>query len=243
MKEITDKESERIKKLIKEKAGADEKYATVMFGEKEEKVPLGVFYDMEKMFRHFEVDDIRDLKENYNTLSKEEHIPMRVIEWAIETAKKHSDSAALKNQKNHSEMFELNNLTRQNKLLVRHNWNSACLDSVYLTNFEEIKRKTFTAYNFDVLDIRGGMISALYVQNPYKKNEENIAKAIEADGSRPFDIKFMAMKETFEDWKTNKIVTLERKIQVLQIIDKRGRREEEEEPVPSDSVKVPSLYF
>jgi len=143
-----------------------EKFASLVC--KDTNVPYKAAESFLKKIDLYELTDIKEIKDNYQTISSSKHLPLTVWIEVIKTAFKgilDVESIFDKNLKHTSD----ENLKVYGEMsfgsFIKPNFNLCLLENVYLNNFEFTKNDYFEAVEFDILDIRGDKIKGVFMYN------------------------------------------------------------------------------
>jgi len=151
--------------------------------------------------KYFEVDNIQDLFDNYEFLSK----PTKQIEITSHTDQFKKRNIVKLTGKKLSEAEYLDALCgltdsyKNPKRVI----NSVDLHNVYLENFEFIKTELFELCKFDIKDSWDKTLPGMFVYknlmntSQEEKNIEQLEKVLYSDGATSFDIDFWAVPEKY----------------------------------------------
>ncbi len=244
MKEITDQKIYEGRQELERKFYSKGEIPKVEMGDYRHELPEEFLRTAEKVVKYYEADSISDIKENYRLVTKENIIPFKILKWHIEQAVK---------SKGYVDMVKkgldegIDSILRVSKRFVpKQNLNIVTIDNVYITNFQDTHKYSFDICEFEIYDIHGGTMSGMYTTRLFghNKNESKLAKLEmikTADGSRPFDLTVQALSEQYKDRKTKKIITLEKKLHVIDIRDPRKELSEAEVSPDGLVVDLPVL--
>lgn len=248
MKKITDEF--KIKKIKNMDKYLREDGYPLKIGDKEVRIPKRIIESLEKKMNLYEIENVKDLKENYHILSKVSFPPMDFMLWVVgETLNGNLDGFSLIEKADPKELdllFELSHSASSRRELGV-NYNQSVMDNVYLSNFNFIKNKLFEACEFDIRDRHEDLVRgvSVYKGGPLLGLEdlsEKIKIALSASEAEPFDITFLALSERYLVEKNGILVPRGKKIFVADIRRSKGKSENIED-VPSDDYILPIFDF
>ncbi len=207
MREITDDKREEDRLKIRMAYFLDE-VPTIGQGESKVELPKALVEEVQTYVRIFEVDDIRDLRENYAALSQTSKLPKCMVKWL---SKQNYDATGLKDM-TPQEYMEFLALTHAADAAWKfeHNFNQVMLPHVYLQNPRYIKRKTFEACQFDILDRHFEMMPGVYFyrHNPPMSIDDTLqtqlAAAVNASPLTTFELGVQVMGRKFPVFKNGR---------------------------------------
>jgi len=200
-----------------------------------------------RLTRIYEVDNIKDLldQDNYSELTFTEPLTKRIRTSSNEIIKDRFKGLRQQQKfewirynfdiEEHEEFkayqrfdFSLSYSISTNLVLVR-------MFNVYALNFENIIRKTWQAWDFDIFDGTGAIIKAglPYRHGEYQDTDllEKFNKMKNLNGSKPVDIVFRPLPINYTNSKGS-VISCDPKIMILNISDFGGDRHKTREPVP-----------
>jgi hypothetical protein len=219
--------------------------------EQEINVPRRVISAIEKKVRLYEVDDIKDLERNYDTLTKTSRIPLPIWSWLISTY----FSLLIKDKNFRREQFRIQNvydkmykdkeflLTWTGSSISKFNFNIVSIDNVFLRNINIIKNKSFEASKFDIKDRHDRTIEGIFVYHhvPSQEQDELSKKQLEevltAYDSTKFDLQFIAFLEYY-----NQKRHLRKRLLIHDIRKNRGKSYQSID-VPYNTSKSPIFHM
>ena len=165
MREITEsyleKELSKAEKIIREKGSLKLRF----FGEELE-IPEFFLRQYERFTKAYELDDVNDIKQNYQTLSTGTELPyfsnvrrnMWGFRYVVPIVLRHKEEML----RNESEIKELKYLAGLNKE-TNGTPSFGNIDNIYFENLEFNRKHLFEACEFDVLDKYDDRIRGIFV--------------------------------------------------------------------------------
>lgn len=170
MKDMTQEWAESIKL----ESTKDQRSYT-LFGEKQE-IPDHIFEAMIKNYKYYEMKNIKEVIENYDSLIIRYRLSIRTMMWIVnlmgKIAKKMrvmKEFMVLDSQFGSLQRELFGTDYRMSDILTRKITFPAqlILTDVKLENFQHIQNNLFSAYKFDVVDIQGNKMEAVYVYEEF----------------------------------------------------------------------------
>ncbi len=225
MKEITKKEVSRLEKELEQKYYSKDDLPKVNIGESEFSIPRNILNKIEQKMRVYEVDDIKDLKNNYFELTKENIVPFSIVKWMAKIAfDAYKNDPHIKTLMEDAKYEGINDVLRNKKagFIPKINLNFITIDNLYIDNFRDINKSAFDACEFDLFDMHGERIEGvmIYRKYSYRVNEkllEKIQMAKSANGATAFDITTQALPETYLDLPIKREIRADKKLHILDI--------------------------
>jgi len=214
MKDMTQEWAESIKLET-----TKEQRSYTLFGEREE-IPDHIFEAMIQNYKYYEMKNVKEIIDNYDSLIIRQRLSFRTMMWIVNLMGKIAKKMRVMKEymaldsKYGSLMRELYGTDyKMSDILTRKMSFPAqlILTDVKLENFQHIQNLLFSAYKFDVIDIQGNKIDAVFVYEEFFNQvfspRENIVVnrrvAIETARSsmagKTWIIYAMAMTEHYKD--------------------------------------------
>lgn len=235
MKEISEEYRSELQKKIDEKISEDSE--TVELAGTNLEIPKKVIKSIGKKMRTYEVESIRDMHENYETLSKLSSLPLSLIFFMAKSAFK-----TLRDPNFTPEKLSLNReKISQEKPgdIFKMNFNMITLDSVYINNFNFFKRNGYDLIDFNITDSYADEMKGFFCygskdisENILSESKQSLEDVLMTDGSVTFDIDFQILGKDL----VSRVYGLEdevgKNLLVHRITRKRGDKEDPLEPEP-----------
>ncbi len=220
MKDMTQEWAESIKNET-----TVEQRSYTLFGEKQ-LIPDNIFEAMIKNYKYYEMKNVKEIIDNYDSLIIRQKLSFRTMGWVIGLMGK--IAKRMREMKEYMSLdAQFGNLMRElygtdykmTDILTRNMAFPAqlILADVKLENFQHIQNKLFSAYKFDVVDIHGDRIEAVFVYEEFFQQifapRENIVinrrTAIEtarsSDAGKTWVVYAMAMSEHYKTMKMERM--------------------------------------
>ena len=199
-------------------------------------IPKDFVLQVEKAAKFYEVDDMLDLRENYELLTKEIPLPRGIEEWfkekAVPVFERNIDRIAEIIMKR----AEINHLLSADSSALDSNiaLNICTMDNVYLSNFDFIKTDVFEVCEFDVRDRHDETIRAAFLyrdvlnQSFEETKKDQLSKVLSSPEITPYDIYFMPLSPTYNPL-MGEVIERGQRIVVEMIRNHKGKSDETEE--------------